>query len=161
MNRRIETDMTAMALVMTDREEKRFWSNVDKQGAGDCWNWNAYIGKGESPRFYLRGGKESAPRIAYMLTYGYVPRGKHVLRNCGSNSCCNPTHLRIVPPKVRKGYNRKGANGPNSKLNDDSVRAIRALAATGKWEQKQLANVFAVSVSSISHIVTRRQWTHI
>lgn len=62
--------------------------------------------------------------------------------------------------KVSKGRQGKGESIASAKLTADVVRSIRALAAAGK-EQRELAEMFGVSQSNISCIVTRATWKHV
>lgn len=54
----------------------------------------------------------------------------------------------------------RGANHGKSKLTENSVRNIRALAAAG-CPRKELALVYGISASNIGHIVRRHTWAHV
>lgn len=55
--------------------------------------------------------------------------------------------------------NNKGIRNPNSKLNEDDVIAIRALANTGKFFNVQIAKLFKVASTTIDAIVKGETWS--
>lgn len=62
--------------------------------------------------------------------------------------------------KVEQGTWQGGARNPNVKLTEESVRAIRALAASGV-RAPELGRRFGVTPTMVHSIVKRRNWTHI
>ena len=56
--------------------------------------------------------------------------------------------------------NNKGIRNPNSKLNEDDVIAIRALANTGKFFNVQIAKLFKVASTTIDAIVKEETWSN-
>lgn len=54
----------------------------------------------------------------------------------------------------------KGIRNPNSKLNEDDIIAIKALANTGKFFNVQIAKLFKVSSSTIDAIVKGETWSN-
>lgn len=53
----------------------------------------------------------------------------------------------------------KGIRNPNSKLNEDDIIAIKALANTGKFFNTQIGKLFKVSSSTIDQIVKCKTWS--
>jgi hypothetical protein len=73
----------------------RFWEQVDQTGDG-CHEWQQ--NRRDPPLDYgLAGsrifGTVRAHKIAWILTYGPVPKGLCVLHHCDNPPCCNPEHL--------------------------------------------------------------------
>lgn len=69
----------------------RFWSKVDK--SGDCWEWTACRTRAGYGQFKSDGRLHRAHRLAWALTNGPIPEGKHVLHRCDNPGCVNPDHL--------------------------------------------------------------------
>lgn len=59
----------------------------------------------------------------------------------------------------RHGTSTRGERGSNAKLNEDQVRAIRALR--GVHTAAQVAGMYVVSETCIRSIWTERTWSHI
>lgn len=58
------------------------------------------------------------------------------------------------------GEKNVGSAHPLAKLNEDDVSTIRQLLAQGTF-QRDIAEMFGVSVSTISHIKTGTIWRHV
>ena len=96
----------------------------------------------------------AAHRIAWMITYGPIPKGKCVLHKCDNSICVNPNHLHLgtakdnMREKVRRGRQYK-------KISDKAVRQIRTLANQGR-SRKEIAGKFGISKSHVGNIVRRK-----
>jgi len=81
----------------------RTWAKIDKRGPDDCWEWTAsrnpqgYGKIGEGP---AAGRTLYAHRVVWELTHGAIPSGYVIDHLCRNTSCCNPSHLEPVPPRV-------------------------------------------------------------
>jgi len=148
-------------------QKKRFWAKVDI--SGDCWLWKAWRKPSGYGQFRFNGINMHAHRVAWMLTNGNIPEGMCVLHRCDNPPCCNPDHLRLgtqqenIADRDSKGRHKalRGEEQGSSKLNDDSIREIRTLYATGLLSQKDLADGFGVSQATVSSIVLRKSWGHV
>lgn len=101
---------------------ERFWAKVDRNGPihpvlqTACWLWTgARLVSGYG--VFTSGPRKShefkrAHRVAYSLTYGFIPEGMEVCHRCDNPPCCNPSHLFAgshqdnVDDMVSKGRNR-------------------------------------------------------
>lgn len=149
---------------MNISEPERFWSKVAVGPVDECWEWQAgrFQGTGYGA-FRVPAGPArwdklwAAHRVAWVLTYGPIPNGLHVLHHCDNRACCNPAHLFLgtnadnIEDAMRKGRMAK-------KLTKADVRAIRTLYASGEYYLRELAERFGVSVQLISKIVNRKCW---
>lgn len=52
----------------------------------------------------------------------------------------------------------KGEKNPNAKINTRTVKHIRKLFATGKWNKCQLARMFSISRTMVRFIVENKNW---
>jgi len=70
--------------------ESRFWAKV--QRTNNCWQWLGAKRDGYG-MFWLSGKLVTAHRIAWVLSFGEIPRGMQVLHKCDNGLCVNPQHL--------------------------------------------------------------------
>src|SRR5687768_15914191 len=77
---------------LTDPTE-RFWSKVNKRGAGGCWLWAGSTGRGGYGQYFYDGRMRKPHRIAYELLVGPIPEGLQLDHLCSVRTCVNPTHL--------------------------------------------------------------------
>ncbi len=85
--------MSETKIQVPDHDQLRFWALVQKTDS--CWNWlgGTYNGYG---CFQVARKNFRAHRLAYMLTKGGIPEGKHLDHLCRNRSCVNPDHLEPV-----------------------------------------------------------------
>lgn len=91
-------DDHAQARLVASAVIVRFWSRVDKDAPGGCWEWTGkrtLQGYGISPKIL---GTAFAHRVAWLLTRGPIPDGFHVDHLCRNRCCVNPDHLEPVYP---------------------------------------------------------------
>jgi hypothetical protein len=110
---------------------------------------------------------ELAHRLAWALTNGPIPPGKHVCHRCDNPACCNPAHLFLgthaenMADKVAKRRHSHGETATQAKVKPSDVAFIREAVATRSFRQRELAALFALSEGQISRIVRRVQWVHL
>lgn len=85
---------------------------------------------------------------------------------------CNPLNNRIdnlewcdrfynIKYSFEKGRaSNKGVRNPNAKLNEEDIKAIRALVETGRFFNTQIAKMFKVSSTTIDMIVNNKTWSN-
>lgn len=140
-----------------------------------CRLWEGYLnprtGYGE---IHVGGKVESTHRAAFQAFVG-DPAGKHVLHRCDVRSCINPYHLFLgsnadniadsVAKGRRKGVPRKrpfglrynvpaGAHDVKLKIPRTEWSSVARMLTEGKT-QREVAAIFGVHPSTISHIKTR------
>ena len=128
---------------------------------------------------WVDGRLQYAHRVMYEMTFGPISPGLSVCHRCDMPACVRPDHLFLgthtdnMQDCSRKGRKHgvygnangmrknpgllRGTKNGCAKLDEDKVRQIRSLTATGvSWSQ--LALRFGVSKSAIMMIVTGRKW---
>jgi hypothetical protein len=74
-----------------------FYSFVNKDGPviyeelGKCWVWTGYCTARGYGRYKFLN---AAYRIAWVLEYGPIAEGMHILHRCDNPSCVRPSHLK-------------------------------------------------------------------
>ncbi len=155
---------------------ERFWALVDKSGGEDaCWPFIGRRNKGGYGEFQIDGRKHLAHRVAWAIVNGPIPEGPGfhgtVIRHyeCDNPACCNTRHH--LPGTQRINMQDRDAKGRRfallgiehgmAKLQDEDVLAIRAMHATGRYSGQEIGEMFRVSLSTVSNIVNKKNWTHI
>lgn len=145
---------------------ERFARHVNKtDDLFSCWLWTGYT----SPSGYGRIAKGDrhpilAHRLAWIITYGPIPKGLLVLHRCDTPACVRPDHLFLgtqrdnVQDMILKG--RDGLRGERnhwSKFTNEQVQEIRRSNESGTT----LAKRFNVRQSAITKIRQRQAWKHV
>ena len=147
----------------------RFWDKVDRRGPEECWPWTASttekgygkIGVGSPPRHLL-----STHRMSWILAYGPIPPGMHVLHRCDVPGCVNPSHLFLgtqadnIADREAKGRGPVGERNGVSKLTEADVLEIRARLQQGEY-QSEIGKDFLVAQTTISAIARGVTWKHL
>ena len=112
-----------------------------------CWNWNMRLDKRGYGKTKKDGKYTFSHRAVWEFLVGEIPAGLEMDHLCRNPTCCNPEHLEPVTPIENVRRSRA------TKLTKLDVSQIKASRATNK----ELASMFNVSPSNISHI--RRGFT--
>lgn len=149
----------------------RFWKKVQKGKPNECWLWQAtkggrYVKKGRGYGYISPGGKTkkgnsmvAAHRVSWVLHFGPIPGGLHVLHSCDNPACVNPSHLFLgtnldnIKDKISKNRHLAGYR----KFGADMVIAIRA--DTGTY--RVIAGRHGVSAQTVSDIRNRKTWKYL
>lgn len=144
--------------------EERFWAKVKKTET--CWLWNASFRPTGYGQFLLDGKVIAPHRVAWLLTFGPIPKHLQVCHSCDVRACCRPEHLFLgtrqqnMQDAVTKGRTARGERNGHAQLTIADIREIRRCFAAGT-SQSTLARRFGVTRSNIATITQRRSWKHV
>lgn len=142
-----------------------FYKNTKKPEG--CWDW---IGRGGKSKSYPRTSINMIPMLAHraswIIHFGDIPNGLHVLHRCDNRRCVNPDHLFLgthqdnMKDRDLKGRNRvaKGSKNGSARLTEKDVSEIRRRYVPWVCGVYQLAREFGVVPSTIHAIVQKRTW---
>lgn len=152
---------------------ERFWAKVNKDGPivrpelTPCWIWTSALMKNGYGHCEIKmpSGRKAyyAHRVAYELTNGSIPDGKHVCHRCDNRPCVRPDHLFAgsawdnIHDCMEKGRSAVGERNGRTKLSNRDVLSIRV--KHGQF-LAELAETFGVSVSLIQAVISNRMRTY-
>lgn len=150
-------------MVHPDEWPDRFWHYVDRDGADECWEWQAFCNEQGYGYFRHRGENRIAHRLAYQLASRSSP--EWVLHHCDNPSCVNPAHLYDgdhadnTADMVARDRAARGEDNGDARLTEPQVVEIRERYAAGAT-QADLADEYGVTQPAVGLIVRCDTWEH-
>jgi len=136
----------------------RFWSKVRFRPQPHCWEWTGAIQNTGYGAVRWEGRTVSPHRLAFEFCVRPIADGELVCHKCDNRRCVNPAHLFAGTPADNSKDAALKSRIP-SKLSVADVTAIRSRIG-GYGTQTALAREYGVSISTINHIKTGRNWRH-
>jgi hypothetical protein len=134
---------------LTQKDEERFWSKVDK--FGECWMWTGSTREGYG-LFRLNGRIFSAHRVSYQLAHpDETISGVQIRHSCDTPACVNPKHLGVGDAKANSD-DKMLRDRHNFPLSNEQVLDIRSRPLSITM-CRDLAVEFNVSPSVIKKIL--------
>ena len=156
-----------------DRRKAEFWATLSVTARG-CWvHPGAKVGKGYAQVGFC-GFHLLAHRLAYLLTFGSIPKDLDVLHHCDNMRCCNPNHLFLgndqdnVDDMIAKGRSahqkgtlpdRHGENNSHAKLTVVKVAKLKRDWVNEKYATfAALGRAYGISGSYTKSILDGKHW---
>jgi len=143
------------------KKDLQYFLNYTKQN-GDCLEWTRCFNTDGYPRtVWNKYSNGKVHRIVYQLFTGNDPEGLVVRHTCDNPKCINPEHL-ILGTAADNMLDRdsRGRHGA-SKTTLKDVQMIRDLYSTGRYLQKEIADLFGINHRTVSSIVTFTHYKHV
>ena len=137
--------------------KEEFLSHIQINTNTSCWEWQGRLSNGYGI-VRINCYPELAHRHSYRLFIGKIPGEMFICHKCDNRKCVNPEHLFIgthqdnMDDMVAKG--RHGGHPYSRRPDKDEENMIKELYEPG-ITQKDLADMFGVSISSISRLVRK------
>lgn len=123
-----------------------------------CWEWQGRRNTQGYGKTRYRNRDVSVHRLAYETWVGPIPDGHVVRHKCDNPPCMNPEHLETgTVSDNNNDRDRRGRNA-NAKLTEQDVLDIRREYGYGVLTQQMLADVYGLSQTSMSAVLTGQRW---
>jgi DNA-binding XRE family transcriptional regulator len=160
----------------SDKDLDRLISKIDTTPGlgpkGECWEWIGSLDKDGYGTFSINKNSKSiyikAHRAAYEIaTNKLILDCQCVLHKCDNPKCVKAyLHLSIGTQKdnmkdmvnKRRQAHNSGEKCGTSKFTWLKINKIRELYTTGEYTQRQLAEIFVMSIANICQIVNNIIW---
>jgi len=130
----------------------------------ECLLWPFGLTKNGYPQIWRDGKKLYVHRLICEAIKGAPPSSDHeAAHSCGVKACVSSahlswkTHVENEADKLLHGTRLSGAKHTLARLTETDIRTIRDLG--GKKEQAEIAEIYGVSQSHVSSILSGRRWS--
>ena len=144
-----------------EKHLKLFFEHIEDYSHNDiCWIWKLSKDKDGYGYFSINGKTLKAHRVSYIIHYGEIKEGMHILHSCDNPSCVNPSHLRQGDEKENakdreernSKYHPKGKDVYNAKFNNEQILEIRSLYSSGKYNTVEIGRIYGCSHKLIHQV---------
>lgn len=122
---------------------------IDKNG---CWVWQLALDADGYASYEVNQKYISGHRYYYLKHKGEIPLGLQLDHLCCNRACVNPDHLECV------SQSENIRRGKHTKITINIAKKIRQLYKTGNFYQRQIAEIYNISQSTVTAITSGRYW---
>lgn len=145
--------------------EERFYDKIKINKENGCHEWQASISRRGYGQFALNSTTQVSHRVAWLLSYGQIPKGIYVLHHCGNPKCVNPAHLFLGTQRDNMNEaiskNIYFRSSGNAKITEKQVIRVKGMLQDGIYSVATIAKRFDVSWHAIYDIKHNRTWKHL
>ncbi len=151
-------------------DPRYFWAKAAvSDNAEKCWEWQAGLsetGYGVATAVIDGVSYQRAHRLAFYFATSHHPGEQFVLHKCDNRRCINPSHLFLgdhndnMADMNAKGRRALGEDSGRALLTTNDVVQIKSQLQQGRM-QKEMADIFGVSPSTVNAIAKGRNWRHV
>lgn len=91
-------------LKLNDNDILRFWSNIDKNGNDNCWNWLGKKAAGSNGYLFYTNIGIKVQILSWFIEYGIFPGRNNMKNICGNEKCVNPNHFHLIRAQNNRKY---------------------------------------------------------
>lgn len=144
-------------------------ARIYRGSALGCWEWRGKRVNGRYGQVWYEGRYWLVHRLVYTEYFGEIPENINVCHRCDNVICFNPAHLflgsqkdnvldmrskgRMWDQRYGNKFSAREFALPQTKLSDDDVEEIRSLWASGTLKQTDIAAIYQIAPSTVSHLV--------
>jgi hypothetical protein len=154
---------------------KNYWTNREwtyedlverytkKNSYTGCYEWQGQLNDKGYGRIEVEAKRWAAHRFAYTLKRKEPAKHQQVQHKCNNPPCINVQHLTLGTNKqnvdymVKCGRQSKREKNGRAVLTSKSIEWVKKMRLEG-WTILEIAIVYGVSESAISHILKNRNW---
>jgi hypothetical protein len=143
-------------MVVSPRTVEKFWSRVDK--TGDCWLWLGCLDP-QTKYGRVNDGRKvhNTHKFAWVVSFGEVPNGLHVLHTCDVRHCVRPEHLYLGTNldniKDMVARDRQTVQSSLTREDAEKMRKLYQPGERGGLSQRALARMFGVNQTTVGKIL--------